>query len=631
MATRIAEFDHWEAGYGGATVKVWLAGTSTLASIYTDEALSAAAANPQTLDSMTIGDVTYGKFTAPLYIGADYRLNVNTTETGANVRLPITTLAAADASTATVQSAAGTTDIELEDIVARSVYVRDHGVFLPTSDGAASAATNTTTLNAAASAASTQGGGCVVLPAGTFAHNALTALATNVVVRGQGINATVLQCAAGSNVHTQGGAFSGFIDLTLDGVSKTASSVGVYSKAKDKTVFENVLIKRFVTGISYLGGSGVNWKNLYIDACTNGAFLRGDNNASGGADGAEFWRNKWSGGQVTNCTSIGVELAYIDKKCYHNVLDHVGFVSNTGVALSVVGARYTDLTSGCWFTGNTTDLSIEDGADTADFLENTVVGFTMYGGLISSDMSFTDTCQDVVFRGVEFSGGTYTLTSVDNAIVSVDCIEDSDVVLAGGSSLMWMRQRTIVDDQPSTSGTTSDATSTEAWRYELAPGERVIVEAKIIANGRNVNDYATYHIERAAHRPGSTLDFDNQTANFTLGDTLTGTTSGATGLIIAQSDAGATGTLTLREVVGEFQNNETITDGAGGSALANGTMAHQSAVLLDVGDTALKTASETDGAFAAIFGVTGGAVRIMVAGAAAKTVEWTVSANVVSG
>ena len=68
------------------------------------------------------------------------------------------------------------------------------------------------------------------------------------------------------------------------------------------------------------------------------------------------------------------------------------------------------------------------------------------------------------------------------------------------------------------------------------------------------------------------LNYDAQTANFTVGLVLTGGTSGATGRIIYDRDAGATGTLGLVNVAGTFQDNETITDSGSGSATANGTL-----------------------------------------------------------
>jgi len=66
------------------------------------------------------------------------------------------------------------------------------------------------------------------------------------------------------------------------------------------------------------------------------------------------------------------------------------------------------------------------------------------------------------------------------------------------------------------------------------------------------------------------IAYDAQSANFTVGATLTGGTSGATAVITADDDDGTTGTLTVEQVSGVFQDNETITDGSGGSATENG-------------------------------------------------------------
>lgn len=74
------------------------------------------------------------------------------------------------------------------------------------------------------------------------------------------------------------------------------------------------------------------------------------------------------------------------------------------------------------------------------------------------------------------------------------------------------------------------------------------------------------------------LPFEAQAANFTVGQVVTGGTSGATGTILSQTDAGATGTLVIYETsVTAFQDNEAITDPLGGSATSNfaGTWAAQ--------------------------------------------------------
>ena len=65
------------------------------------------------------------------------------------------------------------------------------------------------------------------------------------------------------------------------------------------------------------------------------------------------------------------------------------------------------------------------------------------------------------------------------------------------------------------------------------------------------------------------LAYDAQTANFTVGDIVTGGTSGATARIVADTDSGTTGTLHLAYVYGTFADNETLTDQHTGSATSN--------------------------------------------------------------
>lgn len=66
------------------------------------------------------------------------------------------------------------------------------------------------------------------------------------------------------------------------------------------------------------------------------------------------------------------------------------------------------------------------------------------------------------------------------------------------------------------------------------------------------------------------LPYDNQTGNFNVGNTLTGLTSGATAIIVGDTDAGTTGTLEVINITnGPFTDGEVLSDGGGGSADAN--------------------------------------------------------------
>ena len=62
------------------------------------------------------------------------------------------------------------------------------------------------------------------------------------------------------------------------------------------------------------------------------------------------------------------------------------------------------------------------------------------------------------------------------------------------------------------------------------------------------------------------LNYDTQTGNFTIGQIVTGTTSGAYGEITGDVDNGDNGTLSLKEITGTFAAAEAITDPLGGAA-----------------------------------------------------------------
>jgi hypothetical protein len=66
------------------------------------------------------------------------------------------------------------------------------------------------------------------------------------------------------------------------------------------------------------------------------------------------------------------------------------------------------------------------------------------------------------------------------------------------------------------------------------------------------------------------MNYDTETGAFTVGETLTGGTSGATATIVGIKDDGTTGTLYLRDIAGgPFDNDEIITDGDTGSATSD--------------------------------------------------------------
>ncbi|HLE48873.1 MAG TPA: hypothetical protein VI819_02460 [Patescibacteria group bacterium] len=90
---------------------------------------------------------------------------------------------------------------------------------------------------------------------------------------------------------------------------------------------------------------------------------------------------------------------------------------------------------------------------------------------------------------------------------------------------------------------------------------------KYVTRGGNISDIdsggQTVTGQRYITAGDVRLSYDSQTVNFLEGATLTGQSSGATGIITADHDAGTTGTLIVRDVRGTFQDNENIQDDQG--------------------------------------------------------------------
>lgn len=608
---RIREFDLWQPKYGAAVVRVYVAGTTTLANLFTDEACTQAADNPQTLGTLTVDGVIYGKFAQPLYTQQAYTLDINSADQTGVQRPPLTSIAGQDASTCPVTAIGGSVDRTLADRAADFIFAADYGQL------GGSAAGNTATITAAVGAAAAAGGGIVRLPPGNIVINTMT-LPTGVILMGEGRGVTVLQSQAAADVLTLGGDRCGLAALSLDGINLVPGSVGVKAVGADETVFIDAEVKRFETGLHFKGGRRANWRDLYVTNCVNGAKLHGDING-GTANGDEFRHNTWDGGRVIQCTTVGIELSYEDRYCRHNVLSDIGFEDNTGTAVRINGARYTEL-NGCWWTGNTKNLDVLDDSDTSKSAENTIVGLFLGGGYMTGGTcTFTKTCQDVVLSRMALSSATLTMTvPVLNAILLEDCSESA--VTIGGDGTKLARFHRI--DVGATSGLTTDATATKGWAFELEPGQVGQFEALVIGRQRNGVNTAEYLSVVSAKRPGSKLDYDTQTANFTVGDIITGATSGATGRLIADTDGGTTGTLTLQDISGVFIDDETITGTSGGAAKVNGALVTQNVVLL--GAQADLRAREDVAGWGIAFAANGPELELRVTGAASTTIEWQV-------
>lgn len=126
---------------------------------------------------------------------------------------------------------------------------------------------------------------------------------------------------------------------------------------------------------------------------------------------------------------------------------------------------------------------------------------------------------------------------------------------------------TVVDEDTTPAATYTGLTAGSwSWlQFETSAGA-FLLGVNGTDNGLVYNGSTWYPVSGT---PVYRLNYDAQTVNFTVGGTVTGSTSGATGTILRDSDSGATGFLTLTGVAGTFQDNEQLN---GGAALANGVV-----------------------------------------------------------
>jgi len=117
---------------------------------------------------------------------------------------------------------------------------------------------------------------------------------------------------------------------------------------------------------------------------------------------------------------------------------------------------------------------------------------------------------------------------------------------------------------------TSDSATDPTWGT-WNPGDEIKYKGAAVTAGGKLGRICTTYGTAGDYT--GTLTFDGGTGDFTVGQVVTGTTSGATGLITAKTGSTAAGTLTVKGVAGVFIDNEAITDPVTpGAAVVNGAM-----------------------------------------------------------
>jgi hypothetical protein len=617
----VFQFDTWQEGYAGAQVAVYKAGTTELLQCFSDITLTQSISNPLTLLSYTDNTgAKFGKFQTSVYVPYAFELDIDSTEQTGRIFPPLTSLEGQDASFALVKpNNSGTVSRTLRDIVADSIHFLDFGTISLNPE------TNTTTLNAAISAAASQGGGAVILPAGTISFDAIS-LPEDVSLVGQGIDTTTLRSISSEIVITITGDNASIRNLTLDGQQKNAGSVGVYGKDIDSVEFTNFRVKRFAKGIQWQGGNNHTYRKLFIDDCTNGIQCHGDQDFTGGDDGDIFQGMDWFQGKVSNTTGSGLELLVRDNLCINSHIRQVDFENNIGSdgAVLISGARFCNF-GNCSFLNNTKNVKIEDNSDmTLSFRETVGIYFT--GGEINGGtLTFDGHCQDILFELMNLNDCTFEANVPDNQILLRNNVESG--TLFSGTSTKFSRWHT--NRNGVIKGTTTNNSPTRVYARRLAPNEVVSLTVTATAERQNTNEHAIIINTHGAKSAPATLLYDDQTVDFTVGDEIVGQTSGARAIILADSDSGTTGTLSLAAVSGLFVDNELIEEVTnGGLARTNGGLIPAASAALSGAATELHATGSATGSpptgWEVTYAINGLEFEVYVTGASGADIAWSV-------
>ena len=212
-------------------------------------------------------------------------------------------------------------------------------------------AQNGNAIDEAIGSISTVGGGRVELVLiGTFGYDLFT-MAQYVTVMGGDMYGTNLQSAyAGATVTMAHDSI--LANLTLDGVSQVAGSIGIYGDV-DRMYVRNVRVRRFEINEQHRSGIYCSWSNVYNLSGVTGFKVYTD-----GADNG-FNVNTYLGGKISGHTDTALHLEFVSQPIGYNVFTCAIESNAKGVVLK--GTIGTTIKRPAYLEGNTTNhLEIYD-------------------------------------------------------------------------------------------------------------------------------------------------------------------------------------------------------------------------------------------------------------------------------
>lgn len=220
-------------------------------------------------------------------------------------------------------------------------------------------------------------------------------------------------------------------------------------------------------------------------------------------------------------------------------------------------------------------LRVNGGAKQTLSITHQETATTLVGAITTGSATGLNSLNNILATGGQ---DRTTLASVGAASTLAIAVSGNVITLALGGASAWTTTPsvgdTLVIPAHATYGATTDSRLVGAGNVNLGSYVVTAATANTITATKLKDATAvtiTPPIAVTAKTIGISLAYNTQSGNFTVGQVVTGGSSGATGTIAEDQDNGSTGVLRLTSVTGTFTVSETITDPITGSATAGAT------------------------------------------------------------
>ena len=207
----------------------------------------------------------------------------------------------------------------------------------------------------------------IFIPDGTYLVNSVIDLGATYELSGQSVSNTIILAPNGFLTWDSSNKNKKSVhDITIDGVTKTASNVGIEAPFAFCKL-SNIVIKNYYIGIKPLAGTWINeFNNIDFEYCTNGFYNAGISDVNNNNFYSCIWQHISNEcvrikGNVNNFNGCNLELSHI---CFagrlgRNIKVDECYIENNDIVFNIDEASYTSgiTVSNSWLIPTSTDLA----------------------------------------------------------------------------------------------------------------------------------------------------------------------------------------------------------------------------------------------------------------------------------